>query len=68
MFENLINKKVIITLYDRDNNGSILKNKTTKIQGICTFAGLNEILNLNQITINRIPIFESDIINIEIKK
>lgn len=34
--------------------------------GICTFSGFNDLLNLNQVTIDRTPIFERDIIRIDV--
>jgi hypothetical protein len=62
----MIDKKVIIEIYDRDKYGKIDKMKTTKITGYCTFAGYNSSLDKNQITVNRMPIFEEDIISVNI--
>jgi hypothetical protein len=62
----MIDKKVIIEIYDRDKYGKIDKMKTTKITGYCTFAGYNSSLDKNQITVNRMPIFEEDIVSVNI--
>jgi hypothetical protein len=64
----ILNKILVIKINDRDINGKIISDKFTTIKGKCSFIGYNNILNCNQITINRIPIFpfdESDIIKIE---
>jgi hypothetical protein len=62
----MIDKKVIIEIYDRDQYGKIDKFNTTKITGYCTFAGYNSSLDKNQITVNRMPIFEEDIVSVNI--
>jgi len=62
----MVDKKVIIEIYDRDQYGKIDKMKTTKITGYCTFAGYNSSLDKNQITVNRMPIFEEDIVSVNI--
>ena len=67
-YKDFINKTLLIKIHDRDNEGKINKNYFTFIKGFCTFAGYNESLDLNQITINRIPLFESDIIEVKIIK
>lgn len=56
----MVGEKVTIKILDRDESGKILTNKYTNITGICTFVGYNDILNVNQITINRMPIFPFD--------
>lgn len=66
--ESLLGKLITIKINDRDESGKIIPNKFTTIKGKCQFFGYNKILNHNQITINRMPIFpfdESQIINVE---
>lgn len=65
-YNEYINKILLIKIHDRDKEGKINKKSFTYIKGFCTFAGYNKSLNLNQITINRIPLFESDIIEVKI--
>jgi hypothetical protein len=65
-YNEYINKMLLIKIHDRDNEGKIDNNSFTFIKGFCTFAGYNKSLDLNQITINRIPLFESDILEVKI--
>lgn len=66
--EYLLGKLITIKINDRNESGKIISDKFTTIKGKCEFIGYNNILNHNQITINRMPIFpfdESQIIKIE---
>lgn len=55
--EQLIGKRLRVRINDRDESGKELQNKFCFVFGICTFAGYNEILEVWQVTINRMPIF-----------
>lgn len=57
MFDNLIGKKIRVSINDRDDNGKIIPNRFIFMDGICTFAGYNDILEVWQVTIGRTPIF-----------
>jgi hypothetical protein len=57
-------KIISVKINDRDERGFKLHDKFTFIKGYCTFSGYNEILDKNQVTINRMPIFEEDIFDI----
>jgi hypothetical protein len=65
-YEKYVGKKISIKINDRDDLGKIDKMKTTKITGLCIFAGYNSSLDKNQITVNRMPIFEEDIVSVNI--
>jgi hypothetical protein len=66
MFDNLIGKKIRVSINDRDINGKVIPNRFTSIDGICTFAGYNTILEVWQVTIGRTPIFPIQFKNVEI--
>ena len=66
--EYLLGKLITIKINERDESGKIILDKFTTIKGNCQFFGYNNIIDHNQITIDRIPIFpfkESDILKIE---
>jgi hypothetical protein len=66
--ESFLGKLITIKINDRDESGKIIPDKFTIIKGKSNFVGYNNILNHNQITINRMPIFpfdESQIIKVE---
>lgn len=65
-YEEFTDKKISVKIHDRDINGNIDKKTSTFVIGICTFGGYNKFLEKNQVTINRVPIFEEDIIEIKI--
>lgn len=65
---NLIGNKITIKINERDYNCKIIENKFAYVTGICYFYGYNEILNVEQITLGRCPIFpfnKKDIVKIE---
>jgi hypothetical protein len=64
--EKYIGRILSVKINDRNNLGKIDKNKFTFIIGYCTFAGYNINLNVNQITINRMPLFEDEIFDVKI--
>jgi hypothetical protein len=61
---DLIGKVITVRIPSRDHTGKKTLNKNTKITGTCTYAGYNEILGMQQVTIGRMPIYpiyETDI-------
>ena len=65
-YEKYLSKKISVKINDRDDLGKIDQNNYTFIIGYCTFAGYNINLNINQITINRMPLFEDEIFDVKI--
>lgn len=55
--QNLVGKTLTVLISDRDFNGKIIWNKTTTLKGKCTFAGFNNLLGYDQVTIDRTPIW-----------
>jgi hypothetical protein len=55
--KQLIGKKITVRINDRDSVGKSIPNKFTTVSGICNFAGYNTLLDVWQVTVNRIPIF-----------
>ena len=58
--EYFLGKIITIKINDRDESGKIIPDKFTTVKGKCQFFGYNNILEHNQITIDRIPIFPFD--------
>lgn len=54
---SLIGKVITVRIPETDHRGKVIKNRATKITGICTFAGYNEFLGTKQVTVGRTPIF-----------
>lgn len=64
----LESKVLTVRINDRDINGKIIWNKFVNIKGKCIFAGYNEVLGCDQVTINRTPIYPvtiDDIVKVE---
>ena len=55
--EELIGKRIRVRINDRDESGQIIHDKFCFVYGMCTFAGYNKILDVWQVTVNRMPIF-----------
>lgn len=66
MLEQLIGKRVRVRINDRDFRGRVITTKFTTIVGVCTFAGMNDLLGVFQITVGRTPIFPIQFKDVEL--
>lgn len=66
MLEQLIGKIIRVRIPDRDSMGKEIPNLFTTIQGVCRFAGKNNILDVFQVTVDRTPIFPIQFKDVEV--
>lgn len=55
--EELLGKRIRVRINDRDENGQTMFDKFCFVYGTCTFAGYNKVLDVWQVTVDRMPIF-----------